>query len=74
MSVIKCERCGFEALVVVRRSGEIDVRWPSELGFTACHFAHEHRVAGEAGGPSCPYLEQEIAAARAANLLTRDEP
>lgn len=72
MSLVICERCGYEAQAAVQPGGGVLVRWPSELGFSACHFARERRAAGETVGKSCPWLEQEIAAAHHSNLLDSD--
>ena len=72
MSLVICERCGCEAAAAVRPGGGVDIRWPVELGFSACLFARERRAAGESVGKSCPWLEQEIAAAYHSNLLDSD--
>jgi hypothetical protein len=71
MSLITCERCGYEAEAVERAAGGIDIRWLVALGSSVCLFARDRRAAGEPVGTRCPWLEQEIAAAHANSLLTR---
>jgi len=72
MSLITCERCGYEAEASERASGGIGIRWPVELAISICLFAGDRRAAGEPVGTSCPWLVQEIAVAHANSLLTRE--
>ena len=71
MSLVICERCGYEAMATVLPAGGVDIVWPVALAASVCLYARERKAAGEPVGTTCPWLEEEITAAWRASLLDR---